>query len=273
MLPREASRGRPIPLVIQNYYYYPQFFLPDGPHSHSDAAQALVAQGFAVAQINGVGDLLAHGKSEEEGARFVATVDAIVESLSSQGLIDPSRVGITGFSRGGYQAYFAITHPSRTRLAAIVAADSFNGSYSSYLYYGPIVPDFVRRSYEPSYGGSFWSKKHEWLERETTFNVDRVRTPAMFTVTGNGDIARRAPYIEETMSTIGAFVLNRKPIEYIYLPMAGHVLMRPRERLEVMQAIVDWMSFWLNDKEPADRALAQKWRAMKDAWDATSLER
>ncbi len=78
LLPRDFAPGRPVPLVIQNYFYYPQAFLPDGPHSHVDAAQALVAQGIAVLQIGGVPDHIADGKLELEGAIPSSRVDAIV---------------------------------------------------------------------------------------------------------------------------------------------------------------------------------------------------
>src|SRR5262249_33636259 len=83
----------------------------------------------------------------------------------------------------------------------------------------------------------------QWLEREPSFHADRIRTPTMFTENG-ADIGSPV-----STATIGAFVLNRRPIEYLFFPQARHVLARPRERVTAMQAVVDWMDFWLQRRE------------------------
>lgn len=254
MLPKEFKDGSHIPLVIQPYYYFPEYFLPDGETPTGDAAQSLVARGIAVLQI----DITDAGKPQEIPT-FVARIDAIVDALARMGTIDPSRVGVVGFSRAGYQTFGAITHPGRIRLGAVVCEDSYTGSYPWYLQEagkGGRTEEIV-----DNYGGSdFWHGKQRWLELETTFNIDRVNAPALFTSTGE---VPYSPYSEET---IGAFRLNRKPIEWEYFPTGIHTLVRPRERLAAMQATVDWMAFWLLDELPSDQERAAHWSSMKAAW-------
>jgi dipeptidyl aminopeptidase/acylaminoacyl peptidase len=255
MLARNVSPGERLPLVIQAYHYYPQFFLPDGPHSASDAAQVLVSRGMAVLQMGSM-DLVG---TPDEGLRVVERIDAAIDMLAAKGLIDPSRVGLTGFSRGGYQTYYAITHPGRNVLAAAVAADSFTGAYPRYLIDAGILGS---ESFESLFGGSFWKNKAFWLERETTFNVDKVRTPILFTEHGGRD----RPYTDHSLQTVGAFLLNDKPLEYLYFPYGEHELQRPRERMALIEAVADWMSFWLQGYEdPAAEKQTQyeRWRPMR----------
>jgi hypothetical protein len=40
---------------------------------------------------------------------------------------------------------------------------------------------------EGQYGsGSFWSNKQQWLQEETSFNLDRVKTPLLLEAAGGG---------------------------------------------------------------------------------------
>jgi dipeptidyl aminopeptidase/acylaminoacyl peptidase len=261
-LPRNYSSGVRVPLVMQGHHYAPQVFLPDGPYSTTAAAQPLLARGMAVLQVEGM-DLDVN--TDREGAEFVEIIDSAVEALVAQGIADPTRIGLTGFSRGGYQAFYAITHPGRVHLSAVVIADTATGSYPRYLINtGHGLPT---ESFNMVGDQTFWNHKAQWLKNETTFNVDRVTTPALFTANGG------SPYPEQSLETIGAFALNKKPMEYLYFPDGYHQLRRPRERLAAIDAIVDWMSFWLQDYENPDPGKAEqyaRWRPMREMQKATT---
>ena len=261
-LPRDVKLGKPVPLVIQDHTFNQKTFLPDGPYTHSDAAQTLVAQGMAVLQM-GTDYNLPVEKLGSEGAELVARIDIVVEKLAAQGIIDPQRVGVTGYSRGGYRTYYAITHPGRTRLAAVVCADSFTGDYVWYLYAQAFGgwPEFDILA-----GGSFWERKAAWLERETSFNVDRVNTPALFT---SGKSGTEDPMT--SVSTIGAFARNGKAFDYVYIPHGSHPLRRPRQQFATMGLVVDWLNFWLKDQAPPDEELAARWSAIRSQWEKSRV--
>jgi dipeptidyl aminopeptidase/acylaminoacyl peptidase len=196
-----------------------------------------------------------------EGPTFVQRVDAAVDELHRRGIVDPERVALTGFSRAGYEVYYAATHPGDIHYAAAVCADSFRGSYSSYLVAGA-HGHASASDFDALYGGDFWRAEDQWLMNEPTFNVDRVHTPILFTEHGQNS-GERSPY---ALETIGAFALNEKPIEYLYFPTAGHLLRRPRERIAMIDAVVDWVAFWLQDyQDPSPEKAAQyeRWRLLK----------
>ena len=273
MLPRNYLPGTKLPLVIQAYYYFPQFFLPDGPHAGtSDTAQSLVARGFAVLQIDMVAEKYDPSNQARfdlrEAPAFVERIDTAVSALASQGVVEPTRVGLTGFSRGGYLTYQTITHPRQIRLAACVIDDSYTGSYADYLQQGQPASNQAR-----NYGAEFWANREEWLRQETTFNVDRVQTPAFFIRHNSTESeAYRSIYGMPAQMTIGAFRLNKRPIEYLFFRDGKHMLVRPQERLSLYTAVVDWMSFWLQGRVPLDKEKAERWLKLRKQQEAVNSE-
>lgn len=280
-LPRDFRKGQPVPLVIQQYHYFPQYFLPDGDSVGScDATQALAAQGFAVVQMESEGPTDLMGTSEE-GPHFVKQVDRLVDALVAAGIVDPARIGLTGFSRSGYHVYYTITHPGRTHFAAAVGSDNFKAQFDMYLSLGAQLPPEddpnaagtgdvnlrVLSTMYGLYGGSFWDHKAIWLRQEPTFNLDRVRTPILFTV---NEVSAETK--ESERRNFGAFVLSHRPVDYLFFPQGVHQLQRPRERIAIMEVVVDWMNFWLRGKQNPDPSKAEQnhyWRALKVAWEKT----
>jgi dipeptidyl aminopeptidase/acylaminoacyl peptidase len=266
-LPPGFTRGHPVPLVIQGYFYWPDAFLPDGhTKTPSAARQALVARGMAVLEMD-------NPKIEriDYRDRYVRRIDSAVDALARAGFVDPSKVGVTGFSHAGYLTYYAITHPGDVRLGAVVCADSWGGDFHEYLFAGAFGGawgaslssfEFVNSGEEtlrPLFRKpdmTFWDRKSQWLEHDTTFNVDRVQTPVLFTL--HGGTHPPGGYLAG-IERIGAFMLANKPVDYVYFPDGSHQLERPRERLAMMNLTVDWMAFWLQDYEDPDPAKATQY--------------
>lgn len=267
LLPRDYVKGQRLPLVIQAYVYFPTLFLPDGPHEGTkDCAQSLVSEGFAVLQLEAWTEKPKDGAPDNnlsatsrEGPAFVEKIDAAVAALVSHGIVDPKRVGLTGFSRGGYMSYFAITHPRDIQLAAVVIDDSYLGDYSSYVIAGMRNSD---RKF--NYDGEFWENRAQWLELETSFNADRIRTPTLFTQhNSSGDDYFRYYYGNDVTATAGTYVLNTLPFDYVLFPDGEHHLKRPRERIALINLVVDWMNFWLQDRQPDSPELADRWGILR----------
>lgn len=252
-LPVGAGSASPPPLVIQAYHYMPEVFRPDGPYSSGYAAQALASQGFAVLGL----DLAPTGA--EEGATFVERVDRAVQSLADRQLIDPSRVGLIGFSRGGFQTIYAITHPGRIHITAAISLDGYTGAFSGHTQGGAI--NYVEP--EHAFGGTFWHAKQRWLAESPLFNVDRVQTPFLMSVNGH-------PFTSAAVyEPIGAFRFNRRPFDLMLFPNGAHNLLRPRERYEALAATVDWMTFWIFRRENPNASRADRnarWRRLKEDW-------
>lgn len=143
--------------------------------------------------------------------------------------------------------------------------DNFTGTYPAYLYEGATTPLIASvAQHELMQGGDFWKNTSAWLEHETTFNLNRVRAPVLFTLHGS----ERAPHAEYfALDIIGAFRINKKPLEYVFFPQAEHPLLRPQERYAAIELVVDWMRFWLNGEYPSDRERAERWVPLRKQQD------
>lgn len=251
LLPRAASE-HPVPLVIQAYSYDPDEFMPDGPETNAYGAQSLVARGMAVLNVPIPGLDATKLGTLRELTDYVADVDAAANVLAERGLIDRARVGEIGFSHAGWEIYYAITHPGSFPPAAAVTDDSFPGTFSYDLDSYALIGAHI----QGAYGDNFWSHKAEWLKDEPSFNVDRVETPALFTVHDQHSLPI-------ALFEIGAFGLNHRPLEYLIFPKGSHALEMPRERIASQEASVDWMAFWLLGELPPDATRAARWSVLR----------
>jgi dienelactone hydrolase len=258
MLPPKKDGDRLPPLVVQGNVSLREF-RPDGATFGAFAAQSLVARGIAVLQIN-IAANSSTALSPREGPFFVQRLDAAVEELVRQGLIDRSKVGLAGFSRSGYATYYIVTHPGRTPVSAAVVFDGITTSYGEYVIQAGLGDAEGTAHYGKQYGnGTFWDNKQGWLDAPA-FNVERVRAPVLF-ATANRKVAAFA-----ALETIGAFRHARRPFEYLMFSDGSHALQRPLERLFATTQALDWMSYWLLGIEPKDDATGrvQRWRMLKD---------
>jgi hypothetical protein len=270
VLPKGWRKGTPVPLIIQPYAYIPAIFAPDGPSRTSDAAQVLAARGFAVAIIDTVelaerragrkDGVPPDGSTPTEGPEVIRRIDAVVDALVEQKIASPDKIGIIGFSRGGYETNYVITHPRRTRFAAVVIGSAVTLDYSSYL--EALGSGFSSPGAFRAINHAPWDDEKYWAERDVLMNVDRVQTPAMFIETVHDDSSDNSP---ESLRVIGAYLNNQKPIEYLYVPNAFHELARPSQIYAVRSSVADWMTFWLSDAEVDDQ-FNSRWKKLRDDW-------
>ncbi len=255
LLPRERN-SRPVPFVIQAYAYAPGTFLPDGPATQPYAAQSLVDRGIGVLNLTIPGrDQKKLGKLVEL-TDFASLLDSVTTALVTERLADAERIGLIGFSRAGFETFYAITHPGKHPLAAAIVDDGFPGTFG----YNLQIASRSNSNFNVIYEGDFWSNPKTWLEHNPIFNVHRVVTPSLFTI--HNEVA-----LPGTLEIIGAFSMNQIPFEFWEFPEGAHALDAPRERVASQTLSIDWMSFWLQGYEdPAIEKSKQykRWRMLKE---------
>jgi dipeptidyl aminopeptidase/acylaminoacyl peptidase len=263
-LPPGYVKGRKYPLVIQTHGFDRSRFWIDGPWSSSFAAQPLAAKGFLVLQIGGPtdsGEDIKYVDNTQEGPYEMAAYEGAIDFLTGRGMVDPDRVGITGFSRTVYTVEYTLTH-SKTRFRAATVADGIDAGYFSYI-------QFPNESYEHLNGGApFGPTLQLWLKNSPSFNLDKVETPI-----------RMEAYSPYTL--LGAWEwfagLSRlgKPVDFIYLPHGTHILVRPQDRMISQEGNLEWFAFWLNGEEdggPAKRARYARWHRLASLQEQNSGE-
>lgn len=264
-----APRGG-YPLILQFVDVEREVFLPDGGSWRPGfAAQAMAARGFAVLSFDPNGGVTS--ATPEETRDVVAGADSAVALLRDRGLIDPTRVGVMGFSRMGYRALYLSTHPKEFVPAATIVQDSYNASYLQYLAIFALT-DIATFEFDAMYEGGtpFWSNKQAWLADAPGFNMDRMHSPLLMT-------EHYAPFtggLLGVMEAYAALTALRRPVDVAVYSRGDHVLQLPRQRKTAMEVAIDWMSFWIKGEEcqdPEHLDRNQHWRKLRANWEKPTV--
>jgi predicted dienelactone hydrolase len=116
-----AVAGRGLPLIVMSHGSGGSF------EGHYDTALALAEAGFVVAAVTHTGDNYrdhsGFTRVENRPRHVKALVDFMLASWSHRDPLDPARIGMFGFSAGGFTALVAIGgEPDMTRAAPYCAA-------------------------------------------------------------------------------------------------------------------------------------------------------
>src|SRR6266853_778212 len=258
--PPNHVRGGRYPLVIQTHGFNQGRFLTDGGYGTALAARPLASVGIVVLQMD-LRERQGRLATPQEIPDQLRGFNSGVDYLTSQGIIDPSRVGIIGFSRTCFHVEGAlIANP--TRFAAATIADGTDVDYFQYLLsaQGSVAHDTEG---ERIYGAKpFGAGLREWINSAPGFNLDKVKTPLRIEVESGGALG-----VLSMWPRYASLALQHKPIDLIYFPDGVHVLQKPLERLVSQQGNVDWFRFWLQGYEDSDQKKAeqyQRWEKLCD---------
>lgn len=251
--------GHRYPLVIQTHGFNEQQFLIDGPAATAMAARAIAARGIVVLQVREI-------RTKEFGTPEEPEVDgrvgyrSAIEQLDAEGLIDPSKVGIIGWSHSGWYVLDALLHTPH-QFAAATLAESTYASMGEYLLNADLRTTQRADALAELIGSHpFGAGLRTWIQRSAGFNTDKIETPIMFQ-------ADSPPALIYAWDIYAALRLQRKPVDLLYFRNGGHVLVKPRERLISQQETVDWYDFWLNnyeDTDPAKAAQYKQWGTLRE---------
>jgi dipeptidyl aminopeptidase/acylaminoacyl peptidase len=279
-IPPDYVPGKPYPLVIQTKGDSGWFTCDSGMnHQPSFAAQPLATSGIMYLtrsydeQWNYQEEIDKRPKGYpgeiSEAVQQMHVWEGAVEMLVKRGMVNPSKVGIIGFSRTGWWVDFNLFR-STVHYAAATATDNVQYSLSDY-WLSPSASDGM----EAMYGGPPYGKTlKNWQDYSISFNLDKVRTPLLVELMGYGvhdDLLYATPTnlathyeVVKGLSRLG------KPVELYYYPDEGHELDHPRARQATLQRNVDWYRFWLQGYErpnPEDPDQYKRWERLRELQD------
>jgi dipeptidyl aminopeptidase/acylaminoacyl peptidase len=255
VMPPDYQPGKRYPLVLQTHWFSEGVFFTYGAPSRTYAARELAAAGIVVLQIPD--DLTGVVSTPQEAPHHVAGFEGAIEKLAAQGLIDPNRVGVIGFSRTCYYVMHALT-AGKTHFAAAEISDGVTYGYWGFLEFAVNAPG----DDEAVIGGSpFGEGLKLWLARSPDFNLDRVRTPLLIVEQGG-------KFIFGQWEEYAGLRYLKKPVELLDLGAANyeHVFANPRKQIVAQNATVDWFRFWLKgeeDPDPQKTEQYKRWREMR----------
>jgi len=257
--PPDFSAQHKYPLVIQTHGFPRHWFFTSGVSETANAGRAIASRGIVVLTVREP-HTEANETWREPTVSGTQVYLAAVDQLATEGIVDPAKVGISGYSRTGLYVSRAITDAPE-RFAAAVIANTDPGSIVGY--YGYI--DYATATYSQKAAGviagalPYGDGLQKWLEHAPGFRTDRIRAPVL--------VSAADP--EHLLSLWGLYAPPRdqgKPVELQYFRSGAHNLTKPLQVLAHQEMLVDWFDFWLNDHEDTDPTKIQqyaRWRELR----------
>lgn len=162
-------------------------------------------------------------------------VNSGVDHLVEEGLADPDRLGLMGWSYGGHQTYWGITRTDRFSAASAGAgATDLISMYSQ-----TDIPGF----YHTYLGPRPWEDFELYEERSSYRYVERVTTPLLIQVGEEDDRvpAEQSIQFYEAVKSIG----NVPAVKLVQYPGQSHGVDEPRLRRDLMTRNVKWFARWI----------------------------
>ena len=235
--PRPSGRTGPLPLLVD---------IHGGPHNAWNAAadeihfyhQELAARGWAILLVNPRGS---DGYGEEfydavHGAWGVADANDFLEpidQLVAEGLADPERLAVAGYSYGGFMTCYLTGHDDR--FAAAVAG----GVVSDLVSMGGTCDDgHFLSAYE--LGGAPWQSPTRYAAMSPLTKVADVRTPTLV-IHGAADLTCPVGQAQQWHTALRELGV---PTQLVLYPDASHVFILlgpPSQRLDFNRRVLDWV--------------------------------
>jgi dipeptidyl aminopeptidase/acylaminoacyl peptidase len=224
-------------------------------------AQLFARDGFAVLLVNSPRFSEWRGKNFSLGARAkgyspLASIERAVDILVEAGIADSTRLGILGWSYGGFLGQFALSKSRRFKAASVGADGDYNPG--AYWLLGRRA---FREGYERVMGGPPYGETlKNWLAFSPALNAGSVEAPVLI------EYSLGEALLGLEMSA--AYRRHGVPVEFVVYPDEGHNFTSPQHRYHSMGRNLDWFNFWLQAREdpvPDKRAQYERWRGMKAA--------
>lgn len=230
--------GRRCPLIVQPHGG-PAWLWSDRAHANwHDWGQWLAANGYAVLLPNprgstGRGAAFTQANYDDIGGGEFTDIMAGVDYTIEAGVADPERLGIGGWSWGGYLSAWAITQTDRFG-AAIVGAgvtNLFSDHGQSDI---PHANDYLFRT-------SPYEDPLDYMRRSALYHVKNVTTPTLI-LHGEADERVTAAQGRELYT---ALKYLGKEVEMATYPRQGHSIKERKHQLDLINRVLSWYDRFL----------------------------
>lgn len=271
--PRDYVAGRRYPTILVTHGIDADERFADSDLQWNYPVQVLAERGYLVLLVNdvssfhnaemraayeqwigGTGRLAPRDLQDLIWLNSLAGFEAAVADVIAQGLADPARIGIAGYSRGAQMSHVAMTQSGIFR-----AASAGDGGYLE-----PSVYRVMPQSHDMVFGGS---------PLGPAITMYRRLSPVLRAAAVEGAVLQQM-----ALPLSGALEFHRalrdagRPSELALYPGESaasdetHIFHIPSNRLLAMRENLAWFDFWLRDLDPADMPFPERldeWRAMR----------
>ena len=204
------------------------------------------ARGYAILRANprgssGYGTEFRRANLKDWGFGDYQDLMTGVDKVIEMGVADPERLGVMGWSYGGFMTTWIVTQTRRFKAASagapVTNLMSFNGTSDIAAF----IPDY--------FGGQFWDVMDLYQKHSPIFNVKAVTTPTMIQ---HGEADVRVP-ISQGYEFYNALKVKGVPTRMLLLPRQPHGPNEPKMQLAAMNANLEWFEKYIGSKRETSR--------------------
>jgi dipeptidyl aminopeptidase/acylaminoacyl peptidase len=201
-------------------------------------AAPLSALGYFVFEPNprgsfGQGEKYVQANRKDFGYGDLRDILAGVDAVEKKVPVDDKRLGLTGWSYGGFMSMFAPTQTQRFR--AVVAGAGISNWQS---YYGQ---NLIDQWMPPFFGATVYDDPAVYAKSSAINFIKQVKTP-MLIVVGDRDAECPAPQSFEMWHALRA---QNVPTSLVVYPNEGHHFVDPAHQRDVLQRALGWFQKYL----------------------------
>jgi len=230
--PKDAAKKYPMVVLVHGGPSSMQHSSWPGPHSFG---VALSAAGYFVFMPNprgsyGEGEAFTRANVKDFGYGDFRDIMTGVDQALKQAPIDEHRLGITGWSYGGYMTMWAVTQTNR--FAAAVAGAGLANFQS---YYGE---NQIDKWMVPFFGATVYDDPQVYAKSSPITFIKNAKTPTLVLV-GDSDGECPTPQSYEfwhALKTIGT------ETELVVYEHEGHMFVDPAHQRDVIERVAAWFN-------------------------------
>ncbi len=247
VFPQHYSAGARYPMVVSVHGGPAGMVRPSWPSGQFNLS-LLASRGYFVFFPNprgsfGQGEAFTRANIKDFGGGDLRDILAGVDAVTRQYPIDPQRVGIGGWSYGGYMTMWTVTQTHRFRTAVAGA-----GIADWRSYYGENAID---QWMIPYFGASIYDDPAVYAKSAPLTYIKTVKTPTLVLV-GERDGECPFPQSQEFWHALKTFHV---PTELVVYPGEGHRFHDPEHILDLMERTVAWYDRYLKPPQQVGQAV------------------
>ena len=235
--PLEYDPARRYPMVVQVHGGPSLMMRPRWPTTSFDLT-LLSNEGYFVLHPNprgsfGQGEAFTRANIKDFGYGDLRDILAGVEYVVNHFPVDSGRVGLAGWSYGGFMTMWAVTQTNRFR-AAVAGAGIANWQ----SYYGQTeIPQWMI----PFFGATVYDAPAAYARSSPINFIKNVKTPAL-TLVGERDGGCPPPQSLEFWRALQELGVDSQLVIY---PNEGHNIATSEHRRDIMQRVTEWFNRYL----------------------------
>jgi dipeptidyl aminopeptidase/acylaminoacyl peptidase len=238
MLPKDYDPGKKYPMIVEVHGGPAAATIAHWGGGGGLSATAFSALGYFVLEANprgsyGQGEAFTQANRKDFGYGDLRDILAGVDAVEGKYPVDDSRIGITGWSYGGFMTMFAVTQTQRFK-----AAVSGAGLSNWQSYYGE---NSIDQWMIPYFGASVYDDPAVYAKSSAINYIKQAHTPTLVVV-GDRDGECPAPQSYEFWHALRD---QHVPTQLVVYANEGHGFVDPAHRRDVMDRAVEWFARYM----------------------------